>query len=497
MLTCQSVNLEKLSTLGRWRSNVPWHLRAPALAAVFLLSILSLGGIYTPIAQSPLDPVLATPAQDEALYTHGILRMANGEDWLTPHFLGRPLLVKPPLLQWLSAGSLKVFGYHVWALRLPGILAAATVMLIVYRGTGPVGWLLLCSLGLWRARAGLVMMDDLLTLWYVLAVALIAKDPKLAGHWAAWGFGILVGFAVMTKWFAGVLPLALLLWARPPLRRWVEAGAAFALLVTPWHLYQFLVNHDWFLAEYLGVELLGFAMSAPVQASNEGHEIYYLTRLLWLLPLAAPLILRRFNATWLVWCGVLLAAIFAYSYQNATYLVPLAPALLLCHRGAIHWGFAPLALLGLLGWPAGVAVRPIGNEFQGREVLHLDPDDQLRTSLLPGATVRYIFLTSHLPPNGPLDFERLGIAKRVSPFLAAPDAKVDAVLASDLAELRTLIERSPQRDFLLPPHIWAALAMRVPHEAILGIKIWLKSREPQPGPRPNQFPLLSGPGFAK
>jgi hypothetical protein len=281
------------------------------------------------------------------------------------------------------------------------------------------------------------------------------------------------------------------------LRRWVEAGVAFVLIVTPWHLYQFLVNHDWFLAEYLGVELLGFAFQAPVQASSEGHAIYYLTRLVWLLPPAAPLIFRRVHATWLVWCGVLLAAIFAYSYQNATYLVPLAPALLLCHRGEIHWGFAPLALLGLLGWPSGVEVRPISNEFQGRELLHLDPDDQLRSTLLPGATVRYIFLASHLPPNGALDFEQLGIARRVSPFLLAPDASVDAVLASDLAELRTLIEGSPQRDFLLPRNVWTALAMQPHHEVIPGIKIWLKSRNPQPGPRPNQFPLLSGPGFAK
>ena len=110
------------------------------------------------------------------------------------------------------------------------------------------------------------MMDDLLTLWFLLAVALIAKDPKLAGRWAAWGFGAVVGLAVMTKWFAGVLPLALLLWAMPSLRRWLEAGVGFALVVSPWHLYQLLANHDWFLAEYLGVELLGFALNAPAVA---------------------------------------------------------------------------------------------------------------------------------------------------------------------------------------------------------------------------------------
>ncbi len=494
MLIFQAVNLEKSSTPARWFNS------RSALAAVFLASFLAVQNRY-PLALAPLDPISGIPAQDEALYSHGILRMAAGGDWLTPRFLGRPLLVKPPLMAWLSAASLKAFGTHLWALRLPNTLAAAAVLLLVYRATGPVGWLLLVTCALWRERAGLAMMDDLLTLLYLVAAAWIGRDRKLEERGAAFVFGALIGAAVMTKWFAGFLPLALLLWARPPWRRWLETAAAMAVVALPWHLYQLLVNHDWFLAEYLGVELFGYAVNAPLQASREGHIAFYATRALYFLPLAAPLLARRWNAVWLAWCAVLVGGILAYSYQNATYLVPLAPALLLGHRGWIHWGFAPLAVLGWL-WVAlpGTAPdgqAPIGNRFAGREVLHLDPDDQLRTTLSPGATVRYIFLTAHLPPNGPLDFERLGVAKGVDAFLAGPEARVDAVLAADLASLRRLIENSPQRDFLLPRKVWAALAMTPPHEVIRDGKVWLKSRAPQPGPRPNQFPLLDGPGFAK
>lgn len=492
------MSLEKLSTPAHWSPR--WSHSQLALTVVFAVSLFLSQSPYG-LALAPLDPIAGTPAQDEALYAHGIARMAHGGDWLTPRFLGRALIVKPPLLAWLSAAALRTFGRHLWALRLPSALAAAGVLLLVYQATGPVGWLLLATCALWRERVGLAMMDDLLTLLYMAAVAWLARDRKLEGRGAAWVFGALVGAAVMTKWFAGFLPLAMLLWARPPWRRWVEVGVAVAIIATPWHAYQLLVNRDWFLAEYLGVELFGYALNAPTQASQEGHLAFYAVRTLYLLPLAAPLLVRRWNDAWLVWCSVVVCGILAYSYQNATYLVPLAPALLLCHRGWIHWGFVPLAMLGWL-WLVPPGVPPseqslIDNRYAGREVLHLDPDDQLRTSLSPGATVRYVFLIAHLPPNGPLDFERLGVAKPVDLFLVAPEAKVDAVLASDLEALRRLIEQSPQRDFVLPRKVWAALAMTSSHEVLRDGKVWLKSRVPLPGPRPNQFGLLDGPGFAK
>ncbi|WP_031495547.1 ArnT family glycosyltransferase [Bryobacter aggregatus] len=477
---------------------VPWLRSFPALVLVFVLSAFLIEP-SAPVAAAFVDPAAGTLAQDEALYAHSILRIANGETPLTPQFLGRLSLVKPPLFHWLSAASLRLFGPHLWALRLPGILAAAGVLTLLYATLGPVGWLLCFSQYLWRARAGLAMMDDLLTLLYLLAVLWIAKDRKLEGRGSAWVFGALVGLAVMTKWFAGVLPLAMLFWGRPPWRRWVEVAVATAVVALPWHAYQFFANREWFLAEYLGVELLSYAVAAPVQSTQESHWHFYAVRAQTLWPLFVPLLLRRWSPVWLVWCGVLSLAIAAYSYQNASYLVPLVPAILLCSRGWLPLWLAPLALVGWLGnGPASPGLRPIGSDLAEREVLHLDADDQLRTALSPDATLRYVFLLEHLPPNGPLDFEQRGIAKSTERFLADPGAQVDAVLVKDLDALRLLIAGSPQRDFLLPPKAWAALAMSVPHEVIVETtKIRLKSRHPVAGPRPNRFQLLDGPGFAK
>lgn len=474
MLSCQSVNLAKLFTPG------PWATNRFLLVGLFLISCLIVGLGKPPLATVPLDPIAGTPSQDEALYSHGILRMVAGEDWLTPRFLGRPLLVKPPLLQWLSAISVKTFGVAAWSLRLPSVLAAAGVLLIVFRLTGPVGWVLLASCNLWRERAGLVLMDDLLTLFYLLAVLEFVEDPRLEQRWAGARVGLWVGLAVMTKWFAGVLPLGLFLLTRPQWRRWAEAGVVTALVAMPWHLYQLVVNREWFLAEYLGVELLGYAFDAPVQATPEGWAGYYLPRLLWLLPLALPLLARRWEKAGLAWVAILLAGILAYSYRNTTYLAPIAPALLVAHRGWIAPVWAVGALAVLLGWPVAQPQLPITNEFAGREVLHLDPDDQLRSSLYPGAKVRYVFLIEHLPPNGPLDFEKLGIAVAADRFVAAPTDRADVVLCKDLEALRRLILGSPGRDFILPEKAWNALAVTPPHDVTVGLRVILRSKQSVP-----------------
>lgn len=463
---------------------------------VFLLSaalpyLTQSNAARTEPAQAWIDPWARIPAQDEALYSHAALRMAAGDSWLTPQFLGRKLLVKPPLALWLSALSERIG----LGLRTPHVLAAAGIATIVYAHAGPVGWLLLESRGYWRERAGLLMMDDLLVLLYLFALALLLRDPRLQNKTSPWLFGLLVGLAVMTKWFAGLLPLALLLWTRPPLKRILFAIAALILTAAPWHLYQFLVNRDWFLAEYIGVELLTYATRAPVQATQESTLVFYASRAAWLLPCLLPALWsywrKRSTTLPIVWCAVCLAAALAYGYHNASYLLPLAPALLLIPSSWLTWHWIPLALLFATGPSLAPAAVP-GAKLAGREVLHVDVTDQFRTSLAQGATTRYILFLEHLPPNGPLDFEARGIAKPVDAFLAKPGPEVDVVLTPNLTALQKLIEASPQRDFIVPESVSRSISPKSPHQAqpwIEAGKVWLKSPSPQPGPRP--FPIYA------
>ena len=103
-------------------------------ASVFLTSLILLIALPDPgLAAAWVDPVSQIRAQDEAVYSHTALRMATRGEWLTPYFLDRLALYKPPLLYWLSGLSAKVFGISKWSLRLPSMLAAASNSMVVYR----------------------------------------------------------------------------------------------------------------------------------------------------------------------------------------------------------------------------------------------------------------------------------------------------------------------------------------------------------------------------
>ena len=105
-----------------------------AAAAVFLgsLAILATGAGSSGLATAWVDPVAKIQAQDEAVYASISLRMASTNQWLTPKFLGRLALFKPPLFYWLSGSSAKLFGPTAFALRVPSLLAGAGTVTIVF-----------------------------------------------------------------------------------------------------------------------------------------------------------------------------------------------------------------------------------------------------------------------------------------------------------------------------------------------------------------------------
>src|ERR1700683_2398014 len=104
------------------------------VAAVFCASLLLLGfgAGKAGIATAYVDPVAKIQAQDEATYAASSLRMAVHGGWMTPRFLGRYALYKPPLLYWLAASSVKVLGNRALALRAPSVLAGAATVALVF-----------------------------------------------------------------------------------------------------------------------------------------------------------------------------------------------------------------------------------------------------------------------------------------------------------------------------------------------------------------------------
>jgi 4-amino-4-deoxy-L-arabinose transferase-like glycosyltransferase len=73
---------------------------------------------------------LAVP--DEGRYAEVGRWMLQSGDWLAPRLNGIPFFHKPPLLHWLQASSMALFGQHVWAARLVPALNAGLMMAALY-----------------------------------------------------------------------------------------------------------------------------------------------------------------------------------------------------------------------------------------------------------------------------------------------------------------------------------------------------------------------------
>jgi hypothetical protein len=500
-------------------------------AAVFVVSLLWLAwGIErSAFAGMYCDPVSRIRAQDEAVYGHEVLAMAATGNWLTPTYLGRYALNKPPLLIWLAALGVKIFGIHAWAMRLPSLVAGALLSALVFalglRYHSAVaalgGSLLLVSSHLFYVFARLVMTDMLLTLCFVAAVWVLATDPCLGRARSAWLVGLCSGAGIMTKGAAGVLPLlAVAVYAallprhrRPrPARLLWPVAIAFALAL-PWHLYQLWIHPRWFTAEYILTQHLAVGLTSPPQHSSESHLLFYSRRLFAMDPalaILAAIALIPFAKRWrrhtaVIASGVtVIAALGAFRYRSAYYVLPLLPLMALIaasQMAALRPRFRALALVGLC---AATAIKlwagspvwgiPAGREWKlpeaagevrycqqkrGNELIIVEPNDEYYSSDLPLNRVRYCFIRAPSAPRfySAIDFDWLGVSVTVDQFdrldalrplflerLKSFDMSSDRALATVIwagseGEEEHLIAAHPEADFSLPAPMAARLAL--------------------------------------
>ena len=189
---------------------------------------------------------------DESRLAVNAAEMLHNHNWLVTHYQGKADLwnTKPPLVVWLQAASLAVFGYSEWALRLPTAITALilTGLVVAFAQRwlgGPLaglvaGLALLTSKGFVTnhvARTG--DYDTLLLLFTTVQV--LAAFAWLHTHRARYllVLGAAVGLAVLTKSIAGLffLPgIALVMVLRGqllPLLRQPATWAAAALAIIP------------------------------------------------------------------------------------------------------------------------------------------------------------------------------------------------------------------------------------------------------------------------
>lgn len=188
---------------ARWAAGWWW----PLLPAAWL-------SLFWRLGEQPLQN------WDEARLAVNAAEMLRNRNWLVTHFQGQPDLwnTKPPLLVWLQAASMHLFGYSEWAFRLPTALAALALTGLVAAFArrwlgGPLAGLL-AGLALLSSK-GFVAQHVARTGDYEALLLLFTTGQVLAAF--AWLhtrrprylllLGAAVGLAVLTKSVAGLFLL--------------------------------------------------------------------------------------------------------------------------------------------------------------------------------------------------------------------------------------------------------------------------------------------------
>jgi 4-amino-4-deoxy-L-arabinose transferase-like glycosyltransferase len=234
---------------------------------------------------------------DEARYAEIPREMLATHDFVTPRLDSARYFEKPPLLYWLNAASMSVFGESAFAARLPTRLAAlATAAVLVVELESAATPLL----GLWAALILLTapfswvlgrynITDGVLTLALTLAFFALrrflaaresgdARGIRARGALAA--LGAATAFAVLAKGLIGIVFPGLVFlfwiaitgrWRRLGELLWSPAPIVFLLIAAPWFVLVERANPGFAAIFFVREHFARFATSE----ARRGGPIYY------------------------------------------------------------------------------------------------------------------------------------------------------------------------------------------------------------------------------
>jgi 4-amino-4-deoxy-L-arabinose transferase-like glycosyltransferase len=273
-------------------------LRLPSDAGERTLLVLLLLATFLLVLEPGRVPLFEP---DEGRYGEIPREMLATGDWITPRLNGVLYFEKPPLYYWSVAASMAVLGPTELAVRLPGKLSAAGMVLLAAgfarrrwgARTGLLSGLVLASSLLVVALSRIAIIDPMLSL--AMAGAAFAFAEFAEGHEAGdarrarralYGFHVACAAAVLLKGLIGVvLPGgAIVLWTLVT-SRWRTLARVFSpgplgvflLLAVPWHVAMARRYPD-FLQFYFIHE--HFQRFATTEHRREGPLVYFVPVLL-------------------------------------------------------------------------------------------------------------------------------------------------------------------------------------------------------------------------
>ncbi len=238
--------------------------------------------------------VLPTPLlePDEGLHATIAQEMLEHDEWIVPTVHGQPFLDKPILYFWAQMISLKAFGMHEWAVRLPGLLfglfRSLTTGLLAWRLFGrqvaAVATMMSMTMFLPLVMAQAATHDVALVPWTNLAILCLWEAESSSSRrqligWLA-GAACMVGLAILTKALIGVAfvcigyGLFLIFSRRLSLARCVRLAIVLVvglLMASPWFIAMEIRDRGYLYYYFIERHLLGFATSTQ----PHGDEPWY------------------------------------------------------------------------------------------------------------------------------------------------------------------------------------------------------------------------------
>lgn len=324
------------------------------LLLLFIFSVF----VLTSFRPSLLDDADATHAR-------AAREMIERSDWVTLHVNGVRYLEKAPLLYWTTALSFKIFGFNVFAVRFPIVLAILLSAFLVFEFGA---WAYSERAGLYAAAilsscvgmylfTRVMIPEAIQTLWFLLAQYCFLRGYFGVGHEKRWYYGMYAAIAlcVLTKGLIGVVfvagPIGLFLlltrtlWSELRALRLPTGVMLFLLIAAPWHLLAGFRNDRFFWFYFVNEHFKRFlGTREPKDYNRVPFVFYWLMHLLWLFPWSIGVFLlgsqrpsinlaagkeRLVNLFLWLWAGLILI-FFNLSTSQEYYTFPV---------------YAPLALL--------------------------------------------------------------------------------------------------------------------------------------------------------
>ncbi len=355
--------------------------RTRSIAVLVLVwCVLHLGGLFTP---GLLDDV-------DSIYIEAAREMLQRHDYITPYVDGIRFFDKPPLMYWMAAAGMKVFGEYDWAARLPLALCVLALFLAIYalgtrlfgeRGGFYAALVFATSLGPYLFTRFYIP-DILNALWMTLGVHLFlwALDRVQQGRSArapAWAFALVMGLNLLTKGLIGIVfPIGFVLvyalltkqWNRLPRMHLLSGTCLFTAVALPWHVLVALRNPaiamppgtglpahaGWFWFYIVNEHFQRFrGLRIPHDYGQVPVPLFWAMFLLWLTPWLAflPAAWTQYARLWrnrslessrrkqaaltvLLWSAIVLG-FFTLSSRQEYYSLPALPALALMTGGVL------------------------------------------------------------------------------------------------------------------------------------------------------------------